>query len=274
MNLKLCNTKREIVRLPAMKNNVRKVAFLGSKAIGAYCLNTLLTNREELEIDVVLVLTNNRSISSDEETVSEVANRYAIPTATRLNALFNLNELDFIISVQYHEILKQEHISKARLLAMNLHMAPLPEYRGCNQFSFAILDQAKEFGTTLHKMEPGIDDGAILAEKRFPIPDNCRVNELYELTLAASKNLFDENIKAVLNGRFTPVEQKHLIEERGTSLHFRKEMESIKEIDLSWPEEKIDRHIRATFFPPFPPPYALINGKKIELTPNWRNEIP
>ncbi len=273
MNLKLCNTKREIVRLPAMKNNVRRVAFLGSKAIGAFCLNTLLTNRIDLNIEVVLVLTNNRSLSLNEETVADVAKHHGVPTSTSLQSLFNIESLDFIVSVQYHEILMQQHLDCANLLAINLHMAPLPEYRGCNQFSFAILDQAKEFGTTLHKMEAGIDNGAILAEKRFVIPEKCVVHELYNLTLEASKDLFANSIKSIFNGRFTPVEQKYLLKERGTSLHFRNEMAGIKQIDLSWPEEKIDRHIRATYFPPFPPPYAIVDGEKVELTPNWKNEI-
>ncbi|MBK8684503.1 MAG: hypothetical protein IPN26_05660 [Bacteroidetes bacterium] len=76
--------------------------------------------------------------------------------------------MDFLISVQYHQILNERHIQKARTLAINLHMAPLPEYRGCNQFSFAILDQYPEFGTTLHVMDERIDHGDILFEKDSP----------------------------------------------------------------------------------------------------------
>ena len=133
-------------------------------------------------------------------------------------------------------------------------MASLPEYRGCNQFSFAIIDKAETFGTTLHQLEVGIDSGAILAEKRFPIPKGCWVQDLYQLTLAASRQLFAENIAAILKGNYTPVPQNELIEERGTSYHFRHEINDVKQIDLNWSAEKIERHIRATYFPPFEPP--------------------
>ena len=71
-------------------------------------------------------------------------------------------------------------------------MAPLPEYRGCNQFSFAIVDGKKEFGTTLHKMEEGIDNGDIIAESRFDIPENCFVKELYELTYKTSRSNYSK----------------------------------------------------------------------------------
>ena len=103
--------------------------------------------------------------------------------------------VDFIYSVQYHQILKKEDIQKAGIIALNLHMAPLPEYRGCNQFSFALLDNKKEFGTTIHQLDAQIDHGDLLFEKRFPIPENCWIEQLYSLTYDASLLLFKESLK-------------------------------------------------------------------------------
>jgi methionyl-tRNA formyltransferase len=183
-----------------------------------------------------------------------------------LEGLDEIATIDFLISVQYHEILKAHHIDRARDIAINLHMAPLPEYRGCNQFSFAIIDGKEEFGTTLHKMETGIDNGAIIAEKRFPIRKGIRVNELYDETVEASKELFEEAIGIVFEGDYQLIPQESLEEERGCSLHYRKEMAQIKKIDLNWPEEKIWRYIRATNMPGFPPPYAEVNGQCIYLS--------
>jgi hypothetical protein len=61
---------------------------------------------------------------------------------------------------------------------------------------------------------------------------------------------------------------------RAHNFHLRSEVNNIKKIDSNWPDEKIDRYVRATYFPPFPPPFTIINGNKIELSLNWRNEIP
>ncbi len=149
--------------------------------------------------------------------------------------------------------------------AINLHMAPLPEYRGCNQFTFALIDGKEEFGTTLHLMDEGIDSGDILAEKRFAIPPDCFVEELYERTLQASKELFVEQIGAVLSGARKPIPQADFLDQRTTSTHYRKEIAQAKKIDLNWDADKIWRHVRATSMPGFAPPYAEVNGIKLTI---------
>lgn len=246
---------------------MKKIYFLGSKEVGASCFNYLVSNRERLGIEIAGVLTNDRSLlkSDEKDSVKSIAVKNEIPLIASLESLLELPLTDLLISVQYHEILTQKHIDKASF-AINLHMAPLPEYRGCNQFTFALLDDAKEFGTTLHKLEAGIDSGPILFEKRFEIPQNCFVQELYQLTFDASIELFENSIESILSGNFQLVEQQSLLEQRKASFHLRKEINDVKVIDLSWPKEKIERHIRATWFPPFEPPFTWLDGKKIYFT--------
>ena len=240
-----------------------KVLFLGSKPIGYFCLEQLLQNQEAYNIEVIGVLTNNTSRMG-------VANLATLAEAHNVNVFNSLDEIcsikcDFLISVQYHQILRKQHLSIASKMAVNLHMAPLPEYRGCNQFTFAIIDDKEEFGTTLHIMEEGIDSGAILAEQRFSIPVDCFVEELYTLTLDASKQLFEAKIGAILLGNCTPIPQEQFLKERTTSIHYRKEIATAKKIDLNWNEDKIWRHVRATSMPGFAPPYAEINGVKLNI---------
>lgn len=239
---------------------MKSIVFLGAKAVGCYCLQYLQDHSKKLGIEVIAVGIGKASKAHQKSDIQIIAEKHELPILQNLD---NLPECDFILSIQYHKILKAQHIAKARQLAINLHMAPLPEYRGCNQFSFAILDEAQTFGTTLHQLEVGIDSGAILAEKRFPIPKGCWVQDLYQLTLTASRQLFAENIAHILRGNYTSIPQSELIAERGTSYHFRKEINDIKQINLQWSADKIERHIRATYFPPFEPPYTVIEGKKI-----------
>lgn len=251
-----------------------KVAFLGSKEIGYYALNYLINNVKSLQIEIVAALSNDREIGDSNARISELAKENKIPFFSSADDLFHLGEIDFLISIQYHEILAQKHIDCAKKLAVNLHMAPLPEYRGCNQFSFAIIDQARTFGTTLHVLESGIDSGDILFENRFAIADDETVTSLYNKTLESSKTLFSSAIAEILTGNYTRIAQSAYYTNRPQGFHLRKEIHSIKLIDLNWSEEKIDRHVRATYFPPFDPPFAVVNGQKISLSLNWRNEIP
>ena len=241
----------------------KKIVFLGAKPIGFDCLAYLVSQRDLLNIEIAGVLTHARKEFGNAHDLNMLAGEHDIPL---INSLSDLPVCDILYSVQYNEILKQEHIDKAGEIAVNLHMAPLPEYRGANQFSFAIIENKKEFGTTIHKIDTGIDHGDILFQKRFPIPENCWVGDLYQLTYKASVNLFSQTLSHIVNGNYNPVPQVLLEPKFGTSLHYKKEITTLKIIDLAWGKEKTERYIRATCMPGFEPPYCIIDGEKIHFT--------
>ncbi len=243
------------------------LVFLGSKPIGYHCLHYLLQQGDSLGVEVKAILSNDNPVFSKSLSLTALATAHQIPV---LSSLDELPEVDFLYSVQYHQILTQTQIRCARKIAVNLHMAPLPEYRGCNQFSFAIADQKKSFGTTIHRIDERIDHGDILFEKRFDIPDHCWVDTLYQLTFDASLDLFIETLPDLLQGRYTPLSQTERVATHGTSLHYRKDIESLKNIHLDWTAEQIERHIRATYMPGFEPPYTLIDGEKIYFSKSWQ----
>lgn len=245
----------------------KKIIFLGSKPIGYECLSYLISQQQALNIEIAGVLTQQRVEFGSRHNLVTLAKEHHIPV---LGGLAEMPECDVLYSVQYHEILKGEHINKARQIAVNLHMAPLPEYRGSNQFSFAIIERKTEFGTTIHKMDTRIDHGDILFQKRFPIPANCWVNDLYKLTYNASLHLFRQTLGHIISGQYQPLAQ-HLLEHKyGTSLHLRNEMKDLKIIDLNWGDEKIDRYVRATSMPGFEPPYCIIGGEKVYFSKEWQ----
>ncbi len=251
---------------------MKKIVFLGGKEIGYDCLKHLLENSGKHRTHVAAAWLNERKIlSTSQPSLKNLCAEFSVPVISSVEEILKI-DFDILVSVQFHEILKKEILRKAKQIAVNLHMAPLPEYRGCNQFSFAIIDGAKEFGTTFHRMEEKIDAGDILFEKRFPIAENITVQQLYEKTLSESVKLFKENIGQIISGEFSLTPQKNLTGKRKSSFHLRSDIEKIKQIDLNWEKQKILRHFHATYFPPFPPPFAIANGKKIEITPEWIKE--
>ena len=110
------------------------------------------------------------------------------------------------------------------------------------------------------------------ARPRFRIPKNSWVKDLYEMTYMASVELFEKHLKDIVQGNYHPIPQENFIKARGSSFHRRDEIEKIKQIDLNWEKEKIERHIRATWFPPFEPPYAIVNGEKKYFTLNEKKK--
>ena len=239
----------------AMKN----VVFLGAKTIGWNCLQILHKQTATLQWRLVAVGTNPNATLQNNDWAGFCQQH----NIEQINNLSEIPDCDFIISVQYHQILKAQHIAKARQIAVNLHLAPLPEYRGCNQFSFAIIDNAPTFGATIHRLETGIDSGDILFEQRFPMPPQCFVQQLYDLTCQTAQTLFSQHLHDIATGNYQLIPQNSLIAKRGTSYHYRHEIDAIKTIDLNWSAEKIARHLRATYFPPFEPPYTWIGKQKV-----------
>lgn len=238
------------------------VVFLGSKPVGYACLEHLLAQQEALGYKVKAIATRLRTEFSGESDLTHLAREHNIPM---LKSLDELPDCDIIYSVQHHELLAKNHLAKARRFAVNLHLAPLPEYRGCNQFSFAILDGAKEFGATIHLMDVKIDNGDVLFEKRFPVAPDCWVADLYDQTVATAIDLFKSSLPALIHGGISPISQETLKETRPSYLHYRHEAATIKEIDLSWNKEKIERHIRATSMPGFEPPFCILGKEKIHF---------
>ncbi len=77
--------------------------------------------------------------------------------------------VDLLLNVHSLQIVPEAVLRVPRLGGFNLHPGPLPRYAGLNAPSWAIYHGEERHGVTVHRMEPGIDTGAIVYEKRFPI---------------------------------------------------------------------------------------------------------
>jgi UDP-4-amino-4-deoxy-L-arabinose formyltransferase/UDP-glucuronic acid dehydrogenase (UDP-4-keto-hexauronic acid decarboxylating) len=80
-------------------------------------------------------------------------------------------QVDILLNVHSLFIIHPKVLAAPRFGAYNLHPALLPRYAGLNSVSWAILHGEKEHGVTIHKMEPGIDTGAIVYQEHFPVGD-------------------------------------------------------------------------------------------------------
>jgi methionyl-tRNA formyltransferase len=237
-----------------------KVLFCGGKEIGTRCFEYLVRHLETFKAEIVGVVFSSRGQSLAESAKNqgiEVYSTYA-----------QASELDFdlILSIQHSEILPSSFLKKAKRASINLHLAPLPKYRGCNQFSFAILNQETSFAVSLHEMNERVDAGKVIFEKTFSIPENIFVEDFVKLANSQGHSLFCEKLEELLT--YKAAEDSGREPELKAEGYFykRSDIEKIKKLDLNWPKEKIERHIRATLMPGFSGPYFELHGRKIELT--------
>ncbi|MBN9792692.1 hypothetical protein DMP17_29495 [Pseudonocardia sp. TMWB2A] len=74
----------------------------------------------------------------------------------------------------------REPVLSLGLTIVNVHGAPLPQYRGLPlaTAAFAILRSEREFGVTLHRVDAGIDTGPIIDRRMFPLSRSATLEEL------------------------------------------------------------------------------------------------
>lgn len=88
---------------------------------------------------------------------------------------------DLIICFRSHYILTQKIISSAKIAAINFHPGP-PNYRGTGCLNFALYNEEKEYGVTVHIIAKKVDSGKIIKCIRFPIEDTDGVDSLLAKT--------------------------------------------------------------------------------------------
>lgn len=170
---------------------------------------------------------------------------------------------DLVLSILYWRKLKGALLfPAARCGVVNFHPAPLPEYKGCGGYNFAILDGLSQWGTTAHYVDSGIDTGSIIDVRRFPIcPDRSTARsiekESMEVMCQQIRDIADRIAKAGGMLATTP--------NLGGRYISRIEMEAAKQIRLG---DDVARKARAFFFPPYEGAWTVINGVRCTvLTP-------
>jgi hypothetical protein len=125
----------------------------------------------------------------------------------RAQDVHSSSQIDLAISVTYDKILTSAWIARCGK-AINIHNAPLPEYRGVNPINWALKNGESEHGVTIHEITPGIDDGPILGITRFPInPVADEVIDVYERCINFGWKLFKELMPSIWS--ITPQPQDH-----------------------------------------------------------------
>jgi natural product biosynthesis luciferase-like monooxygenase protein len=113
---------------------------------------------------------------------------------------------DWLLSVANLDLLPPALLALPARGAVNFHDAPLPERAGLNAPVWALLDGAREHGIAWHLIEPAVDTGPILAERRFAVAEGETALSLNARCFAAALESFPE-VMAQLAGTPRPVRQ-------------------------------------------------------------------
>lgn len=162
-------------------------------------------------------------------------------------------EIDVLLNVHSLYVICTEVIKAVRFGAFNLHPGPLPAYAGLNAPSWAIYNEEKNHGVTLHRISDSIDAGEIIFDTSIPVSPSDTGLTLSAKCVKHGILLIEKFLNQLHNpdsikGRSQNLSQRtyygaHNIPNRGR-------------IDWTNSAHKIDAFIRACRYSPFPSPWG------------------
>lgn len=109
----------------------------------------------------------------------ELAGRHGIPVlchprvnSDEFHAELRKYPCDLFVSMSFNQIFRPKTFSLPPLQTINCHAGKLPFYRGRNILNWALINDEREFGITVHHVDEGIDTGDIVLQRSYPITDD------------------------------------------------------------------------------------------------------
>ena len=173
-------------------------------------------------------------------------------------SLFASHDADLAVVVAYGRILPEGFLQTPRRGCINVHFSLLPLYRGAAPANWAIVNGETETGVTTMFIEPTLDTGPILLQRKTPIGDTETAPELMERLSEVGAELLGETLSQL--DHLTPRPQH---DRDATFAPILKKEDGA--IDWSRNAIEIERCVRG--FQPWPNAYTSFNGKGLTI---WR----
>jgi len=116
---------------------------------------------------------------------------------------------DVLFSFYYRKLVCGEILDIPPAGSMNLHGSLLPKYRGRAPVNWVLLNGEQETGVTLHHMTAKPDAGDIVAQSAVGITDDDTAPTLFARLVVAARELLDETLPAIRDGKATRTPQDH-----------------------------------------------------------------
>ncbi|MBT0584937.1 methionyl-tRNA formyltransferase [Alteromonas oceanisediminis] len=190
-----------------------KIVLVISKQMGFSCLKSILKQNSSASIRVIT--TDDRH---DPRHRFEEINTFCREKGLQVNVLSG-NELNqFLISYQpdicfvcgWYQLISVDAIHSCRLGAIGLHNSLLPAYRGGAPLIWSIINNEPVVGTTLFKIDQGVDQGDIIEQWRISIHKDEYLNTIQERLENAVVKTIGDVVFDYLESNRTPAKQPEI----------------------------------------------------------------
>ncbi|NBV75658.1 MAG: methionyl-tRNA formyltransferase [Methylococcaceae bacterium] len=245
-----------------MKNRRLSIGYFAD-GIWAHAAFHLLVGDPSLKIRFVCV-----RYDSQDQLLRELASAHGIPVLRHPN--INSHEFlrrmresgsDMFVSMSFNQIFGKEILKIPSAGTINCHAGKLPFYRGRNVLNWALINDEKEFGITVHYVDEGIDTGDILAQKCFPITDEDNYASLLSTAHQECAIILYETINLLRLGTATRTRQSD-IHPVGFYCGIRKEGD--EKLDWNQTSREVFNFIRSICHPG-PKALCFLEGEAIRI---------
>lgn len=231
------------------------IVFFGSGPVAKASLDALLRHFE-VEVVVTKPSTLHEMLAGTKDLCNYTVNNKseltdllsAKPFAARLG-----------IIVDFGIIVEQAVIDYFPLGIINAHFSMLPEWRGADPISFAILSGQPETGVSLMLINAALDEGQLLAQETQPIDPEETTDSLTTKLVNLSADMLERYLPLYVAGKLHPFDQPD-----GTATYSRKLSKADGVIDWTKPAAVIEREIRA--FQPWPKSSTTLGGLEVTIS--------
>ena len=239
-----------------------RCAWVGFHAEGLPALHALLG--AGAPIRAVLTLTPElRAKRSGAVDFAPLCAEYAVP----LHLITGINEPeafeilqqiapDVIFVIGWHQIVRPPVMRLARIGLVGAHASYLPHNRGSAPVNWTIMRGERESGNTLMWLSEGVDEGDIIAQRRFPITPYDTCATLYARVAQTNREMLLELLPRLLAGQRPGRPQ-----ERGTESVLPRRRPADGEIAWDAPAHAVYDFVRA-LTRPYPGAFSTIDGTR------------
>lgn len=227
------------------------VVFFGSGPVAAKSLALLA---ESFAIETVITKPRP-SGHHGAVPVLELADKLNLPVITATNkheltekVLGSRFKDRVAVLIDFGIIIEQAVIDTFPLGIVNSHFSLLPEWRGADPITFAILSGQPKTGVSLMLLNDKMDEGPLLAIGEYDLPKDITTPELTEDLISLSYALIKDMLPEYMAGQIKPTTQESaatLIGYSPKASYSRKLTKQDGIIDWAKPAQQIEREIRA-----------------------------
>jgi methionyl-tRNA formyltransferase len=233
------------------------IIFFGHRPYGIFVIKYLLEKGYKIPCVFVPGAATPETIAELKKTLPG-SDIYEGGKLTAKEMLDNVKKYQYraMLATFYQGLIPEDVI---KLGVVNIHGAPLPEWRGAGTLNWAIVKGATKTGVTIHIMDENLDSGDIIDMIEYPINYEDNVSDVQKRMFQKTVELLDRCWEPYLNSKIKLKPQDH------NKAHYYRAWRP-DDFRIDWNENASDvRNLVRGVAAPFAGAFCLVKGQKVIL---------